>query len=401
MLFLDLGAIQNQLGAWYLPIAFLWTHFCWPNKSPTFNPWKLRLLYILKVFVVAGLFFSLRGLFGDLGAGGPLGWVMLWLGLSLLMLVVGMTIRNRRPTLAPSLGAMPTAAFFCAIGAWLLLGLAIGDARTNYVETISNVHLLGIPALLFLCAFLALSGFVMLRRDFLHMSGTKGALYLALAILLPALIEVSQWTSVKVMTGLALSTVRGAEIFGIAVAVFVLVPMERYLHRLLTRMSVRKLSQIEELVSEAVESICEVNDSEERQKRIGEALNGFGITSFSLFFRQKPDSFVLYSCSEDSSAAVAKKITLSKHILNALRKHDGFIDLDLVCRDRDFFFHQFELFRIEKQFNCRYIMPIKLGNSLRGILMLPNNKDHDKITRTPMALQLSTFGVAAFDRPGK
>ena len=398
----DLGGIQYQLGTWFLPIAFLWTHFCWPNKSPIFNPWKLRFLNALKSLLVAGLFFCIHDLFNSLSTStvnNHIVWVMQWLGLTLLMLVVGMTIRNRRSTLAPALGVMPTAAFFCAIGGWLLLGLAIRDAGTNSGETISNVHLLGIPALLFLGAFLALSSFVMLRRDFLHMSGTNGALYLALAILLPALIEVSQWVSVKVMTGLALSTVRGAEIFGIAIAVFVLVPMERYLHRLLTRMSVRKLSQIEERVSEAVESICEVNDSEERQKHIEEALNGFGITSFSLFFRQKPDRFVLYSCSDDSSTVAVKEITLSNHILNALRNHDGFIDLKLVCRDRDFFFHQFELFRIEKKLNCRFIMPIKLGKSLRGLLLLPKSGNHDKITRTPMAVQLSNFGVAAFDRP--
>ena len=239
----------------------------------------------------------------------------------------------------------------------------------------------------------------MLRRDFLHMSDTKGLSYLLLAFILPVLIEVSQSIATEVMGHLQVASKRGAEVFGIVLAVFVLLPIERHLLRFLTSLSIRKLKVIESRVADAVDSICEVFDSGERRQRISDSLAGCGIGCYALYFRASPSRFVLYSHAFDSPTVTVPEVTLSEHIRKALQEHEGFVDLEQVCKEWPMFFQQFEFFRIEKQLGCRYLLPIKLGDSLRGILMLPETSENKEMARDPLARPLSNFGVAAFERP--
>ena len=63
---------------------------------------------------------------------------------------------------------------------------------------------------------------------------------------------------------------------------------------------------------------------------------------------------------------------MSEGVRKFLGRRRHFVDLQTVAFEWPFFFYQFELHRIRKGTGCRYMLPVSVGESLRGLLLLPD-----------------------------
>ena len=81
-----------------------------------------------------------------------------------------------------------------------------------------------------------------------------------------------------------------------------------------------------------------------------------------------------------------------------LAGHRGFIDLDEAAYEWRYFFHQFELYRLQLQTGARYLLPITLGTSLRGLLLLPDREQPLLPGDESVAESVNTVGLEAVRR---
>ena len=75
------------------------------------------------------------------------------------------------------------------------------------------------------------------------------------------------------------------------------------------------------------------------------------------------------------SPAQPDQIVISQMLLKFLSKRTRAIDLEQLPFEWSLFFLQFELERLRQERPARYLIPVKLGESLRGLLFVSNTAD--------------------------
>lgn len=92
----------------------------------------------------------------------------------------------------------------------------------------------------------------------------------------------------------------------------------------------------------------------------------------------------------------ASHLELSTQLLDFLSRQKGLINLDRVALEWRFFFVQFELHRLQQDLRDRYLLPLRLGKSLRGLLLLPDRERGERLlVRSSVPREIGILSLAA------
>jgi hypothetical protein len=153
-----------------------------------------------------------------------------------------------------------------------------------------------------------------------------------------------------------------------------------------------KLSRTEQTVTRWLEEIVESGSETGRPKSISKLFQELKIENYSIYLRARHGVFAL---GVDSSKADAPPHLKPSAYLreNLLAGRRTFVDFENVSREWRYYWHQFELGRIEQETGCRYLLPICIGKSVRGLLMLGTGTD--ELCRDDFAEQFDAIAVSA------
>jgi hypothetical protein len=97
-----------------------------------------------------------------------------------------------------------------------------------------------------------------------------------------------------------------------------------------------------------------------------------------------------------------QSVQFSEQLRKFLGHRHHFIDLQAMAYEWPFFFNQFELHRFAEQTGCRYVLPIAVGESVRGLLLLPASAGGSVVSNPAVSPKINNLGIAAaLNRPGK
>ena len=404
---LELALLAAQALAFSgLPLWGAWAALCWPTPPEAFpGAWRRRLVAAAKIAAVGGVMLA----FG-LALFGAFAWPLTWLASERtammafppvfvaaadILLIGGGALfrrRNARRSEAPRMGWPPVAAFVCAqlvVALVLVLDVPVAEAGLQTAEAVATR---GLAALFFGMAMYAL-----LRRDFLRVSAGRDFSFVVLVVALPLLFEAGKELAKEFLLHLGLVSPRGSELLALVFVVAVLEPLQRWIEEGVRYLVVRRLRRIEESIDEVLEALTEAGSREDIAAAVSRLFHQQGLERYAFYARAGRDAFqpMLQPGLED----LPPEMPVSGHLRELFAKQRRFIDLRAVAYEWPYFFHQFELARIEASTRCRYLLPVCLKSSVRGVLLLPDEPSAGELSRDALAGEINDLGVAAVQIP--
>ena len=384
-----------------LPLWAVWAHLCWPvpYTSPEHER-RRRLVVAAHIAAAAGIgafVFSLAGLAG-FAAGAVLHSVRVQMialpvlgvvAVNAVMLGAGWFMRRRLGTVseAPRLGWRPVAWFLSCevLGLTILVALSFEEHGVPEGFLYLTKVLAGV--------FFALGVMTLLGRDFLRIAAGRDLSFAILAGFLPVAMQLGEDVAKEVLEHTPFVSEAGGRVLGIAFVAAALGPIEHLLEHIVVRLSVRRLHHIERAVDDAVETLSHATAPRQAAFTIAEAFAKLGVRGFLFYTRTAPCDFRLL-LSEDAGGP-PQELHLSPSVLGALGGGRRFIDLHSVAFEWPDFFHQFELYRLERATGMRYVLPVCLKSSVCGLLLLPSTDEAGEVSRDAVAQEMNDLGVAA------
>ncbi len=379
-------------------LSALWVTVCWPSSPPRYlGVWGLRILWLLKVLLVAFAFGGIREIVQGTGDWhsdylfGPVAPVThAWAtGIStVLFLFGGKLVRafvGRKRALLP-LGKVHVLSFI-SFQAWTItssLGLK------PWSSPITQIWMHRLTWVCFLL-FVLLAIFTVVRTGFLHVcSGEDMSKLVVLGAAPLVFTHLELWTHHALLDTAWFSEL-GVTVLSGLITIAIVAPAHRVFEHLFLFMSVPRLHRIQKDVEHAIETIVEAEHDAEKCEEIARLFRDWGIHEYALFSRT-PKGF--QPTISKLNWPVPDQVAVSGHLRTFLGRKRKFIHLREVPHEWAAFFYQFELYRIERATKCEYLLPICLGNSVRGLLLLPEGKGQQSISKDPWASEISNLGAA-------
>jgi hypothetical protein len=424
------GALQHGLWLLHLaglPLAGIWVHLGWPSRIRADRPlarWTTNGLKMavtmaglraaqLVVFLVgvAALFVGLTALF-TFGGVDPeftegrftdvAAMVLLNVTSALASVTwVGAVWLARRRTAAwsefPLLTWRPAAAFVLSQFAVLLLfpyaGSAAGlmdDARAVPFSVVSWGA--GTAAL---AGCVVLGTYALLRDNFLRLSAVRDTSAIAVAFVLPLAFEALEQVADRLLSGTSaiLRSQTGTSIVSVLVVVLVFGPLWRILERLFLAVAVPQARHVQRRVAEALERLACQPPGAPCEDELARLFADLGAEGYAFYARSPNDAFGLTGAW--LFRVPPAEVELSAAVREYLAERPRFHDLAGLAYEWRYFFFQFELTRLGRAVGCRYLLPVTLGPSLRGLLFLPEGPAQERISRDALAGDLASVGLQA------
>ena len=178
----------------------------------------------------------------------------------------------------------------------------------------------------------------------------------------------------------------------------VLKPLWTALERLIELVTIPKLRRIEQGVDSTLEAVVDAENETDRRTEVGQLFDQLGVRKYAFYARGRKGAFEICISrmhSEPGNNPATAAFPLSKHLREFLGRKRTFVDLHNAPMEWECFFQQFELYGIRERTRCRYLLPICLGKSVRGLLLLPDGRDEEAICKDPVASNLGALGMAA------
>gem|GEM_PF-5992955 len=376
-----------------LPFCLIWTHACWPTATgrPS-GVWRRNLVILAKVALVAVLLLGFTRAVDSVLSAVPVGvWSSLvkrtqLIGL-LVLVLFGWALRRSYfwKSEAPHLGWAPVIALITLIVSVRGMELALEPPVINGVmfwgAWIAGV----VPFMLF---------GVLLRRNFLRVASARELTYVLMVLLVPCLVVATETLAHAVFRSVPFVTETGAEIFAIAGVAALLPLIHKGIEFTVGWLVMPKLWTLQAEIDHVLEAVVDTDGEAARRTEVARLFERLKITGYVFYARGQRSVFT--RCLDHMTGASADALPISGALREFLgRRHHGFVDLQNVPFEWPYFFHQFELYRIEKATQCRYLLPIRLGKSVRGFLLLAGGRAERDICKQPAAEELGTLGVAA------
>ena len=351
----------------FVPQAAICVHLCWPSRHREATSMWMRLLatggkillVTLAIYVVNfGLAKARFRLLPDM----DLNVEQLYYGCSVasfpLLLVLGYAFRRRlaRFSEVPKLGWMPPLAM-----GLLLVGLAL----LSFDRAPSSQ--------VFIIAFFLLTAHILVRGNFLRVSPTRDLTVILAVAVLPLAFEYAKDLSENWLVYAGLFSHRASQILGVLAVLLLIEPLRRVAKHIVVVLSVLRLRTVERTVANALESIVDNRLATDPRGEVARLFRELSIEQYVFYSRLRPGTLDVALSQMDAEPAV--QLAVSHHLLHHLGEQEGFLDLDSVPFEWRHFFHQFELLRLRHHTRCRYLLPLCLGPSLLGLLMLPERSD--------------------------
>ncbi len=407
-LFVLLFGIAGALGlGWLAQISptYCWITLCWPTRLYPQHPPILRHLIIAgKTF--AAIFFidifttiimiTFKLLQWDHDGLDFIAIIACW---TLLFPPAGVILRRftRKASEVPYLGPWPLAAV-------VLLNLSLicyapvvmvnSDLPTALPWLVDGGACFGV-------LFLALALFLILKRDFLRLRAIGSFTTIVLLLAIPFVFYAAEEAIPPLLSRGPFFGERGAEMVTIILVVLVFPFLHEYVHELLLMLSVPLLRRIEHRVEHALERIIDANTSAERAALVSELLDEIQVTHY-LFLSRRPKGLFAIDINtlpppppEAQSPLPLVAVELSEPLRTFLGKRRHFIDMKTLAFEWALFFHQFELHRLARTTRARFLLPISVGDSLRGLLLLTDGPPESVIATPALSTNINNLALAA------
>lgn len=388
-----------------LVIAFplTWLNLCLP-PTPVVTRWQrygrglrsgtivvghfmVAMATTLAAFVAAGM------LDPDAGDSGALGWLIAGLAYPAIAVLVGALARRRTaPRSELPHVPLPMAVWPLLTGAFFGLLLA-AHAFDEPPIAITNL------ALAVAWALAALTFWILVPGNLLDVAGSRDVSNVLMVFVLPVLFEQAEDLAEIILVATPYSSEPGQDVLKLVLVVAGFGPIQRWVEDLTRYLTVRRLRTIEKSVERHLEGMADA-PTEGATAEVGRFFAAEGVPSFAIYHREGPGRFTRSTAQGLDSPP--HQIELSSDLAAHLgaRGHRT-IDLQRVARTWDHMFVQFELARLEAGSGCRYLIPVTLGRSLRGLLFLPAVDGHPGLSQEPVAGEVGKLGLAlvALRRP--
>lgn len=406
------------LFALFLPCAATWAWVCWPTDSKSRRQQRIPGLEIScylpiligKILIVTAamnlLFWSLPLLAYDTGI---LSMEVAFLTAGVLFVGVafgvGYQLQRNKDERLDRLDLI-TGFLFLALQALVLLTTPETSPQSAYLRVI-----LYVLVFLFTASLLAL----VVKKKFLKLTPWNLISTAVLAFFFVRVLEEKYLSLIHVLSGWLHLPETGAEVFTVLSAMALVPSLHHWIEKLLIHLSFADirwhrylpsryshLQAIEHRVSRALELLFDTRDPRSLGQ-VRRALAACGVRDYAFFARRGKRTFessVLRHTTE-----LPDQIQVSKMLLKFLGRTRTPIDLAHLAFDRKLFFVQFEIERLVDRLIKRpkkktsdshcYLLPILLGNSVRGLLFLFDVQDkHERaIGVEPVAAGMRNLGV--------
>ncbi len=373
-----------------------WAYLCWPTRVyAELPPVVRRLLIVGKVgavlFVDALLVATVVSVSRLIWPGGnsEIEFSVCLLLSTVLLLVAGGVVRifTAKDSELPRIGAWPIVAILA-----LNLSLACYVPGPMFAMEGGWVWLTW-TGTGFACVFVGVMGYLILKRDFLRVRAIAGFTMLLLLLGVPLLVHFAEESVPAFLRSGPFFGERGADMVSIMAAVLLFPIVHEKLHELLLAISEPKLRRIEHSVEHALEKIVDAEDDAARAAMVSELFEHLKVPAYLFLSRRSKGVFVVDINKLGEGAP--REIDMSEGARKFLGKRRHFVDLQTVAFEWPFFFYQFELHRIRKGTGCRYMLPVSVGESLRGLLLLPDGPGEKVISHPAVTENINNVGIAA------
>jgi hypothetical protein len=379
----------------FVPCAAIWTHACWPTlRADGTRRQGSRFITVCKIGWVAlcmsVLFYVPFILAATTEALEPV-WaaVLAMSAFAAASVVFGVLFRRRKSQLDQQPEISETAG--------ILLFLVQGTVTCSLLAELwgddpSLARNLTVASFVAGIGFLLFVVILIFRKDFLYLSAARDFSF-AIAALIPVLVAWSEEFSSSFANRLTLGLIpeRGNEIVAVVLAVGMLPPARRWIERRLLYLSQPGLQERERKIHATLEELPDLW-SLESLAEIRKLLQEIGLDGAKLFVRSGRDRF--------SFTATRESFELSPSLRRFLVSREGFLELSRLAFEWRYFFVQFELHRIRRATESRFLLPIVVGGSLRALLLIPESPHHRRLGEA-MTEEIEKLGlITALFRDG-
>lgn len=236
-----------------------------------------------------------------------------------------------------------------------------------------------------------------IRRNFLSIMEPHGFAMALFAFSIPILAEICQVVVARSLHGSFLQSDVGEQILCSVTTILLLAPLWKMLNKLLRRLSLRNLVQIEKDVEDVLEDILDNPDGSDIRDEIFSQLKPLGLEQYAFYVRSRSGSFRLL-VKNGWKGESADSFSASRYLLKRLGTMRRVIDLERLAHERGLFFHSFELCRIGSRLHAGCILPVCLGKSVRAMLATPEERNVETSSNNVAFLEnVNTLGLAAVE----
>ena len=233
------------------------------------------------------------------------------------------------------------------------------------------------------------------KERFLNVLGV-GSLSLAVfAFIIPVASRVMTSELVKRFSDNIFISRVGNQIISVLVVAALFPTVLKWVLKLIRWLFQRETIRMEKRMATALETIEDETDN--RSARIFAVLSCMDIAAFTFYERTASNEFqmrVSKNCDGDANPKLQVSIPLKKWLGAGV----GLLDFEDVPGRDDLFFHSFELWGIYKQTLGRWMLPICLGTSVRGLLFVRLSYDgQSALSGREMLENVNELGLAATD----
>jgi hypothetical protein len=234
---------------------------------------------------------------------------------------------------------------------------------------------------------------VLVRRNFLRVASTRELSFVMLVVAVPCLAVTTEEYVIGHFKELPFFSRRGAEIVGILLVAIALPWIDRLLEFAVSWLLVWDLRRIEREVHNVLETLVDMEMEADRRAEVTRMFERVGVKGYAVYGRGRQGVFELHL--NRMRKPPREKLPISRQLRGFLGRQRTFLDLQSVPFEWPYFFQQFELYRIEQATSARYLLPLCLGKSVQGLLLLPDGETEEDICKDPAAKDLGNLGVAA------
>lgn len=237
---------------------------------------------------------------------------------------------------------------------------------------------------------LVLGSYYIFKNTHFQSSSVKDISFLGTSIVLPIVFQFVENLTVDATRELGFFTQQGGQMAGILAVVLLLQPLLRLFENFFSRLSDPLHSKTSQKADILLEASISSNNTSDIESLIDKLLIDLNLREYVLFSRVEENSF---TSSINKTNSDYSPIELSSQMIKMLRNHKKGVRLNNFHMEWKFFFLQFELARARDLLGYGFIVPLCLGNSLRGFLFVPDKVAEDKSSKTNSAQLINDLGV--------
>lgn len=230
-----------------------------------------------------------------------------------------------------------------------------------------------------------------LRTDWLRVSAGRDLSWLMTVILLPFAFELLNGALPTLLEPTGLFLPGAANYASLFLIVGLMQPLQRFLETALEFIASPGLRRIQRDVDDILEKSLASSEHDDVGEQILAMFKRRGVDRFALWIRQHGCRYIPEF---EPRGSGAEPLELSPMFCARLLKIRSVIDTEVVHSEWEYFFDQFEIDRMANRTQARYVYPLRLGNSLWGLMFIADSPPAQKLAKDSFKKIAGQLGFA-------